>query len=125
MPRTEQDVIETYRAAVLERVERTSLRQAAREIGSSASGLQKFIDGARPYRNTIRKLDAWYARRGERDTGAHSPETVAVAVRILASLAPVEGRVPFVDGLLGQFDTLPLDPRWRAEFADYAAYMRS
>jgi hypothetical protein len=126
MPRIEQDVIETYRAAVLARVERTSLRQAAREIGLSPSGLQKFIDGAQPYRNTIRKLEAWYVRRTERDSGNHSPGTVAVAVHILGSLSPIETRDTFVERLMGHLESvLPAEERWRAEFVEHAPYMRS
>jgi hypothetical protein len=50
------------REAVTERVERTSLRAAAREIGMSASGLSKFLDGGAPYTKTIHRLRRWYVQ---------------------------------------------------------------
>lgn len=43
-------------------VESTSLRQAAREIGMSPTGLGNFISGTEPYLTTVRKLRDWYER---------------------------------------------------------------
>ncbi len=40
----------------------TSLRQAAREIGMSPTGLQKFLHGGEPYVKTVRKLSLWRER---------------------------------------------------------------
>src|SRR5687767_9558164 len=45
---TDVRLIPQMREAVMERVERTSLRTAAREIGMSPSGLKKFLDGNMP-----------------------------------------------------------------------------
>jgi hypothetical protein len=62
-----QQLIGRYREAVRRYLDSASLRQAAREIGLSPTGLQKFCDGAQPYIPTIRKLREWYAvhRQGE------------------------------------------------------------
>jgi hypothetical protein len=57
-PKAEQ--VETLRAAAAKRMEATSLRQAAREIGMSPSGLHKFINGTDPYEPTLHRLRAWY-----------------------------------------------------------------
>jgi len=40
----------------------TSLRQAAREIGMSPTGLGNFLSGTEPYLPTIRKLHDWHER---------------------------------------------------------------
>ncbi|HET7233195.1 MAG TPA: hypothetical protein VFJ16_24505 [Longimicrobium sp.] len=50
------------RDAATRYVASTSLRQAAREIGMSPTGLQKFLDGAEPYVKTVRKLSLWRER---------------------------------------------------------------
>jgi transcriptional regulator with XRE-family HTH domain len=44
------------------RVENTSLRQVAREIGMSPTGLKKFLEGTAPYSPTVRRLRNWYVR---------------------------------------------------------------
>jgi len=58
--------IEGYRAALREYMDFNSLRQAAREVGLSPTGLSNFINGAEPYVRTIRKLRAWMASRARR-----------------------------------------------------------
>lgn len=52
----------TVCTALEERVDTTSLRAVAREVGMTASGLQKVLEGREPYRRTLQKLRAWYAR---------------------------------------------------------------
>jgi AcrR family transcriptional regulator len=42
------------------RVESTSLRGVAREIGMSPTGLKKFLMGTAPYSPTVRRLRRWY-----------------------------------------------------------------
>ncbi len=44
------------------RVENTSLRSVAREIGMSPTGLKKFLQGTAPYSPTLRRLRNWYVR---------------------------------------------------------------
>jgi hypothetical protein len=53
--------IESIRAALRDYLDFTSLRQASREVGMSATGLSNFVNGADPYVPTIRKLRAWHA----------------------------------------------------------------
>ena len=55
--------IESIREALRDYLDFTSLRQAAREVGMSATGLSNFVNGAEPYVPTIRKLRAWKATR--------------------------------------------------------------
>lgn len=45
-------------------LDEASLRQAAREVGMSPTGLSKFLDGAEPYARTVKKLRAWYTAQG-------------------------------------------------------------
>ncbi|HYH80564.1 MAG TPA: hypothetical protein VEX86_12230 [Longimicrobium sp.] len=56
-------MIEELRSAVRGRVEDAGLRQAAREVGMSATGLSNFVNGTEPYMRTIRKLRTWHAGR--------------------------------------------------------------
>ena len=44
------------------RVDETSLRQTAQEIGMSPTGLRGVLDGAEPYGRTRERLRAWFAR---------------------------------------------------------------
>jgi len=55
--------VETYRGAIGRYLDQVSLRQAAREIGMSPTGVQKFIDGSQPYLSTVRELREWYQGR--------------------------------------------------------------
>lgn len=125
----EQELIPKIREAVIERVERTTLREVARQVGMTASGLSKFMAGGEPYRKIRRKLEAWYTRTRARvraDQGVPSPDTAAAAIRILAMYAPPGDRGVFVDGILAQvIDLLPPDTTWREEFAAFDGYMRA
>ena len=53
--------VECIRDALREYLEYTSLRQASREVGMSATGLENFVNGAEPHVPTVRKLRAWKA----------------------------------------------------------------
>lgn len=66
--------IEELRTAAAARVAATSLRGAAREIGMSPSGLQKFLNGTDPYEPTLLRLRAWY---GDDATQREREEAVA------------------------------------------------
>jgi hypothetical protein len=55
------------RIALQARAEQTSLRSAAREVGMSPTGLQKVLDGNRPYRPTLTKLRGWHRRHLDGD----------------------------------------------------------
>lgn len=53
--------LDKLREAVRARVEASSQRQAAAEIGISATALRGFLAGAEPYGPNLQKLQAWYA----------------------------------------------------------------
>jgi len=59
-PDPRQAVVHELREAAARRAETTSLRQTAREIGMSPTGLKKFIAGVAPYSPTLRRLRKWY-----------------------------------------------------------------
>lgn len=79
--------VDILRQAASWSVSAASLRQVAREVGMSPSGLQKFLDGSSPYSATRKKLARWYVRRG------HEPDVHAAlaALEVLVQdLPPVE-----------------------------------
>ena len=125
----EQALVPKIREAVIARIEKTSLREIARQVGMTPSGLDKFINGAEPYRKSRRKLEAWYTQKLARtpaDDGVQSPEAAAAAVRILATFHPPARRGAFVDDILRTVnEVLPAEPAWRQEFESYEAYMRA
>lgn len=56
--------IRHLRETAAARVENTSLRSVAREIGMSPTGLKKFLMGTAPYSPTLRRLRSWYVQYG-------------------------------------------------------------
>jgi|SRR5688500_2695886 len=71
------------------RVENTSLRSVAREIGMSPTGLKKFLQGTAPYSPTLRRLRSWYVQYAALQAGAVGPEDAAAALSVLVhDLAP-------------------------------------
>lgn len=75
--------IERFREAVRTMAENTSLRKVAKEIGMSASGLKKFLEGAAPYSPTMRRLHRWYVQHaGVQHDWLELPEADA-ALRVL------------------------------------------
>jgi hypothetical protein len=92
--------VETLREAARTFVDATSLRQAARDIGMSPTGLRGFLDGADPYVKTERKLRAWYLRDAQRNVQAVSPEAANNALKLLVGhFAPEQGRGAVLDVL--------------------------
>lgn len=59
-PDAAPDELERFRIALESEIERASLRAMARRLKMSPSGLQKFLDGARPYGKTVARLRRWY-----------------------------------------------------------------
>lgn len=72
-------------------VEKTSLRQAARETGMSPTGLRKVLSGSRVHASTERKLLTWYLRHlaQQGDWAALDADTAAAALTLLT-----EGLLP-------------------------------
>lgn len=80
MPNRESGVGQ-LRQLVRERVEKTSIRAVALEIGMSPSGLHVFLEGSRPHPATVRKISEW----SKRDPGPRIPDSrdVDAAVDLL------------------------------------------
>jgi hypothetical protein len=55
---------EEIRTCLAAAVEISSLREVARKVGVSPTGLQKTINGATPYRRTLRKYCGWWFAHG-------------------------------------------------------------
>ena len=80
--------IEALRQAARLYVDATSLRNAAREIGMSPTGLRGFIDGADPYLKTKRRLTEWYVRELESRHAELTTESAGVALSLLLKHYP-------------------------------------
>ena len=65
------------------RVENTSLRGVAREIGMSPMGLRNFIRGTDPYSPTLRRLRNWYVRYAAARAGTVHMEDATAALSVL------------------------------------------
>lgn len=78
------------RDAVQLRVEATSRRATAREIGVTPRGLELFLSGAKPQAKTLSKLIEWYAAHVAPESGP--PISEADAVRVLLRPIPQEVR---------------------------------
>lgn len=65
------------------RVERTSLRGVAREVGMSPTGLKKFLLGTAPYSPTLRRLRKWYLHHAALPTGEVSYHDASAALVVL------------------------------------------
>jgi hypothetical protein len=71
------------REVAANRVENTSLRQVAREIGMSPTGLKKFLGGTAPYSSTLRRLRAWYVRYAAEQKSEVEPVDASAALSLL------------------------------------------
>lgn len=88
MPDRPHTSIDRLRDAVAIRVQATSLRAVARQVGMSASGLHKFIAGGMPYTKSRRKLFRWLQREKQNLHSDLSMDVVASAVTCLLTDVP-------------------------------------
>jgi hypothetical protein len=88
------------RAAAASRVEATSLRSVSREIGMSATGLSKFLDGNAPYLPTLNRLRNWYLRHAVAPAGSLSEEDAHAAMALLVHDLSPEARHAAIDEML-------------------------
>ena len=88
--------VDTLRRAVAGSVSATSLRQVARDVGMSPTGLWKFLSGATPYSATRKKVERWYVRRG----GAPDVHTALAALEVLVQDLPPADRIQAMEGIL-------------------------
>jgi transcriptional regulator with XRE-family HTH domain len=65
------------------RVENTSLRSVAREIGMSPTGLKKFLQGTAPYSPTLRRLRNWYVHYAAVQAGEVLTQDATAALAVL------------------------------------------
>src|ERR1700745_791520 len=82
------------------RVERTSLRGVAREIGMSPTGLKKFLMGTSPYSPTLRRLRKWYLQHAALPTGEGAYHDASPALVVLTHDLQPEPRREAADCLL-------------------------
>lgn len=75
--------IRHIREVAAARVENTSLRGVAREIGLSPMGLKNFLNGTEPYSPTLRRLRSWYVRTAAVQTGKVDAEDATAALAVL------------------------------------------
>ena len=88
------------RAAVERQVSARSLRNAARQVGMSPTGLQKFLAGSEPTVATCRKLERWAFDRAA--SGELPSAEIALAIlRVLVDALPPRGHAEAVDRLMG------------------------
>jgi len=92
--------IEHLRAAAAARVDHTSLRGVAREIGMSPTGLKKFLLGTAPYSPTLRRLRKWYIHHAALPAGELGYEDAAAAIAVLTHDLPGEPRRDAAHSLL-------------------------
>ena len=84
-----RNTIKHLRETAAARVENTSLRSVAREIGMSPTGLKKFLLGTAPYSPTLRRLRNWYVQYASVQTGEVEAHDAAAALGVLVhDLAP-------------------------------------
>lgn len=88
------------RAAATARVAATSLRSVSREIGMSATGLSKFLDGNAPYLPTLNRLRNWYLRHAAPVQASLSEEDAHAALALLVHDLSPEARHGAIDEML-------------------------
>jgi hypothetical protein len=80
-PRTA--TVRHLRETAAARVENTSLRSVAREIGMSPTGLKKFLQGTAPYSPTLRRLRNWYVQYAAVQAGEVLTQDATAALAVL------------------------------------------
>lgn len=98
--------IARLREALERWVQKTSLRQAARETGMSPTGLRKVLSGSRVHASTQRKLLMWYVRHVAQNAGAAlpDPETATAALALLTEGIPAAQRRTLVEAFVRGVD---------------------
>jgi hypothetical protein len=120
-PRHNRDAtVQHLRDMAAARVESTSLRGVAREIGMSPTGLKKFLLGTAPYSPTLRRLRKWYLQHAALPTGEVSYHDASAALVVLIHDLQPEPRREASDCLLDclerAYDASGRSrPRWLAD----------
>ncbi|HEU0055337.1 MAG TPA: hypothetical protein VFQ39_19250 [Longimicrobium sp.] len=117
--------VKHLRETAAARVENTSLRRVAREIGMSPTGLKKFLMGTAPYSPTLRRLRKWYLQHAAIPAGEVGHQDASAALAVLThDLAPDPKQAALneiLDSLVRGYEaTGRTRPRWvnelRAEY---------
>lgn len=121
-----QTTIDRLREAVTIRVQATSLRSVARQVGMSPSGLDKFLSGGMPYQKSRRKLFDWLSRERGNLGAEHTVDGVAAALASLVRDLPPDRREKALQSLLealrSVYDThTERAPVWLGELTRKAA----
>jgi hypothetical protein len=95
-----QTSIDRLREAVTIRVQATSLRSVARQVGMSPSGLDKFLMGGMPYQKSRRKLFDWLHRERNNLGADLTADGIAAALGSLVRDLPPERRERALHALL-------------------------
>jgi hypothetical protein len=95
-----QTSVDRLREAVTIRVQATSLRSVARQVGMSPSGLDKFLMGGVPYQKSRRKLFDWLHRERNNLGADLTADGIAAALGSLVRDLPPERRERALDALL-------------------------
>jgi hypothetical protein len=85
----ERPSIDVLREGARRDAESTNLRIVAADVGMSARGLLKFLDGSAPRAATLRKLRDWYVRRAA-SQGEVTLDTALAALTVLLDGIPVD-----------------------------------
>lgn len=93
MPDQPVTSLERLRETVALRVQATSLRTVARQVGMSPAALEKFLAGETPYSRSRQRLQEWWAREAARPRVDLSAEGIEVAIGALVRDLPPEHRV--------------------------------
>jgi hypothetical protein len=114
-PTPRQVPIEKLREAAAHAIETSSLRATARAIGLSPTGLQKFAEGASPYRDTRRKVVRWYLQRETAaPTAEPTADVAAAALEMLLGGLPARERLDlqraFCDEVRAAYDRASIEP---------------
>jgi hypothetical protein len=109
--------VETLREAARIRVEETSLRVAASEIGMSHRGLEDFIGGTKPHASTAKKLTEWYLKSAAAGEFNVSTEIAQAALAVLTRYLPPERRAQAQARVVGTLGELAVEvgvplPTW-------------
>lgn len=84
--------IERLRELLGARVEASSIRSVAKEVGLPPNGLSYFLEGGSPRTATVRKLEAWYVRDAARTEGQPTDEAGRAALTLLVRYVPPGAR---------------------------------
>lgn len=121
-----QTSITRLREAVTIRVQATSLRAVARQVGMSPSGLDKFLAGGMPYQKSRRKLFDWLHRERNNLGADLTVDGIAAALGSLVRDLPPDTRELAINTLLGTLQNLyathtETAPNWLGEILQKTA----